>query len=127
MSKEGKGPWPKNSAETEALLDRHVSGFKADRKVMFGAPCYFVNGNMFAGAFSDRIFARFSEKDREHMTEEGLGEDFVPKSGRTMKEYRVFTAKAVGDPSILDLWLGRSFAYVSSLPRKAGKPRHKVP
>jgi len=91
---------------------------------MFGAPCYFVNGNMFAGAFSDMIFARFSDKDRDQLTKEGLGEDFVPRSGKRMKEYRVFTAKAVGDPSVIDLWLGRSYAYVRSLPPKAKKPRH---
>ena len=127
MPKERKGTWPKNTTETEALLARHVSVFEADRKVMFGAPCYFVNGNMFAGAFSDRIFARFSEKDRDQMTEEGLGEDFVPKPGRKMKEYRIFTAKAVGDPSVLDLWLGRSYVHVRSLPHKAARPRHKVP
>ena len=124
MSTERRSAWPKNSTETEALLARHVSVFEADRKVMFGAPCYFINGNMFAGAFSDRIFARFSEKDRDQLTEEGLGEDFVPKPGRRMKEYRIFTAKAVGDPSVLDLWLGRSYVHVRSLPPKAEKPRH---
>ena len=124
MSKEKKSTWPKNSTETEVLLARHVSVFEADRKVMFGAPCYFVNGNMFAGAFSDRLFARFSEKDRDQLTEEGLGEDFVPKPGRSMKEYRIFTAKAVGDPSVLDLWLRAVLRHVRSLPPKAEKPRH---
>jgi TfoX/Sxy family transcriptional regulator of competence genes len=123
MSKEVNRPWPQNSAETVTLLDRHVSVFDADRKVMFGAPCYFVNGNMFAGAFSDKIFARFSEKDRDELTEEGLGEDFIPTPGRKMKEYRTLTAKVVGDPNILDLWLGRSYVYVRSLPKKAEKPR----
>jgi hypothetical protein len=40
-----------------------------------------------------------------------------------MKEYRVFTAKAVHDPSALDFWLGRSYNFVSSLPPKTKKPR----
>ncbi len=100
-------------------MARHVSVLEVEPKTMFGAPCYFINGNMFAGAFSDRIFARFSEKDRDQLTEEGLGEDFVPTPGRRMKEYRIFTAKAVGDPSVLDLWLGRSYVHVRSLPPKA--------
>jgi TfoX/Sxy family transcriptional regulator of competence genes len=82
---------------------------------------------MFAGAFSDMIFARFSEEDRDQLTKEGLGEDFVPRPGRRMKEYRVFTAKAVHDPPALDVWLERSYHYVSSLPPKTKKPRHEDP
>jgi TfoX/Sxy family transcriptional regulator of competence genes len=113
-----KDQWPKPSMEMGELLDRHISRFVAERRKMFGFPCYFVNGNMFAGTFSNMLFARFSVEDRERLNREGLGELFEPVKGRIMTEYRTFSKKVLDDPEALDNWLDRSYAYVSSLEAK---------
>jgi 2-hydroxychromene-2-carboxylate isomerase len=48
-------PWPKPSAEKTALLEYALNG-KGERRVLFGAPTWFVSGNMFTGVFGDDIF-----------------------------------------------------------------------
>ncbi len=87
---------------------------------MFGFPCYFVNGNMFAGTFSNDLFARLSLKDREKFDKEGLGRVFEPVEGRKMAEYRVLSKKIIEDSQSLDSWLEASYNYVASL-----KPKKK--
>jgi TfoX/Sxy family transcriptional regulator of competence genes len=123
MSSMNKGSWPKPSAEIVELLAKHISRFEAEKRKMFGFSCYFVNGNMFAGNFSDMMFARFSVKDREHLDEVGLGEDFEPVQGRKMIEYRILSKKVLEDPEVLDEWLERSYLYVSSLKPKKNDRR----
>ena len=114
-----KGSWPKPSIESMELLDRHVSRFKTERKKMFGFPCYFVHGNMFAGTFSNTLFARFSVQDRDQLSQEGLGDYFEPVPGHKMIEYRTFSKKLLKNPDALDAWLDKSYSYVSSLrPKK---------
>ena len=116
-----KGSWPKPSIESIGLLDRHISRFETEKKKMFGFPCYFVHGNMFAGTFSNMLFARFSVQDREHLDKEGLGDYFEPVQGHKMIEYRILSKKVLEDPEALDAWLDRSYSYVSSL-----KPKKKT-
>jgi TfoX/Sxy family transcriptional regulator of competence genes len=113
-----KGPWPQPSMEMIDLLDGHISRFAAERRKMFGFPCYFVNGNMFAGTFSSMLFARFSVEDRERLDGEDLGKPFEPVKGRRMTEYRTLSKKVLDEPNDLDKWLERSYAYVSSLEAK---------
>ena len=113
-SMKGK-PWPKPSQESIELLDHHVQRFAAERRQMFGFPCYFVNGNMFAGTFSNVLFARLSVKDRENFDKDGLGNVFEPVPGRKMTEYRVLSKKIIEDPQSLDSWLDSSYNYVASL------------
>jgi TfoX/Sxy family transcriptional regulator of competence genes len=121
MASMKKGTWPKPSEEMGEVLAEHISHFPAQRKMMFGAPCYFVNGNMFAGVFSDKLFARFSEHDRAILVENGLGDVFEPVPGKAMREYRTLTKGVMDDRRSLDDWLGRSYAYVSNLKSKEGK------
>jgi TfoX/Sxy family transcriptional regulator of competence genes len=116
-----KGSWPKPSVELMELLDRHVSRFEAERKMMFGAPCYFVHGNMFAGIFSNMLFARLSIQDQEQSDKMGLGDFFEPVQGRRMTEYRTLAKQVLEDPDAFDEWLSKSYSYVSSL-----KPKKKA-
>jgi len=100
------------------LLARHISRFETEKRKMFGFSCYFVHGNMFAGNFSNMLFARFSVQDRERLDKEGLGGFFEPTKGRKMIEYRTLSKKVLEDPETLDTWLERSYSYVSSLKPK---------
>ncbi len=95
-----------------------MSKFESERKTMFGCPCYFLNGNMFAGVFSDVLFARFSPRDREILDKQGLGSEFQPVKGRRMKEYRTLSKKILDTPDELDRWLGSSYTYASNLESK---------
>ena len=103
------------------LLAQHVSAFETEKKMMFGAPCYFVQGNMFTGVFSEVLFARFSTQDRGQIDERHLGSVFEPVEGRKMMEYRTLSKKVLDDPKALDEWLERSYSYVSTL-----KPKKKA-
>jgi TfoX/Sxy family transcriptional regulator of competence genes len=113
-----KGTWPRPSKELIELLATHAAPFKAEERKMFGCPCYFVHGQMFAGVFADSLFARFSPSDRDHLDEKGLASPFEPVKGRQMKEYRALGREIWEDPDELDGWLSRSYTYASSLPPK---------
>ena len=41
--------------------------FDCQKKFMFGAPTYFLNGNIFTGIHGDTIIIRLSEKDRKEI------------------------------------------------------------
>ena len=112
--------WPKSSVEVKQRLSVAMHPFPAELKPMFGCPAYFVNGNMFAGAFGETVFARFSGPDRlaalaqlEEITV------FEPVAGRPMREYLALPEAIAADASALQGWLARSYAFASSLPVKA--------
>ena len=85
---------------------------------MFGYPSVFLNGNMLACIFQDRIMVRLSERDRAEARAAG-GKAFEPMPGRAMKEYVELPPAAVEDPSALRRWIERSRDYVAALPKKA--------
>ncbi len=111
--------WPKASAEKGELLEAHVMCFKAEKRQMFGAPVWFVNGNMFSGVFADGIFARFSEKDRAELKNET--KPFEPVAGHAMSEYLTLPSTILQNEKRFDDVLARSYAYVSSLRPKEKK------
>jgi hypothetical protein len=39
--------WKKTPEELVRFLDEKMAGVKAERRKMFGYPCYFINNNMF--------------------------------------------------------------------------------
>jgi TfoX/Sxy family transcriptional regulator of competence genes len=114
--------WKKTSSEISDLLAGEIAPFNSQKKIMFGCPAYFYGGNMFAGVFGDDIFIRLSESDRKTAIEEyDEITIFEPVAGRPMKEYVVIPEAIYNDSAILQQWLAKSFAYVSSLkPKSAG-------
>jgi hypothetical protein len=70
------------------LLEEAVAGLKAERKIMFGAPIYTVNRNMFTGVHASNIFLRLSEGDRKKIVADyDEAAPFEPVKGPVMKEY----------------------------------------
>ena len=112
-------PWPKPSAEKAELLERALSG-RGERRVLFGAPSWFVGGNMFAGVFGDDVFLRLTAPDQAEIKKLG-GKPFEPMKGGVMKEYVVLPSTALKDEKLLEQWIGKSYSYASSLPPKAKK------
>ena len=55
---------------------------------MFGCPAYFINHNMFIGAFQKEIFVRLSPGEVQEILEKYAEiKPFTPRAGVTMTEY----------------------------------------
>ena len=117
--------WKKTPPQLVATFDKAApKDPRVVRKPMFGYPALFLNGNMFAGTFQDKIVARLPEADREKAIKHGV-KLFEPMPGRPMKEYIVIPATDVGTPAALASWIERARRQAETLPAKS-KPATKV-
>jgi TfoX/Sxy family transcriptional regulator of competence genes len=91
---------------------------------MFGYPALFLNGNMFAGTFQDKVVARLADDARARALGSGA-KQFEPMPGRPMKEYVVVPATDVVKPAALAKWIAQAHAYATTLPEKT-KPVRKA-
>ena len=111
--------WKKTPPELVAKFDKAApKDPKVVRKPMFGYPALFLNGNMFAGTFQDKIVARLSQAARGRALKAGA-KQFEPMPGRPMKEYVVVPAADVAKPAALAKWIEQSRTYATTLPEKA--------
>lgn len=95
-----------------------------ERREMFGCPCAFVNGNMFAGVHEQRVILRLPQAARERLCAAGAAQPFSVM-GRTMREY-VAVEDATGRPQDqLVAWLEEAFAFAAGLPPKAARAKSK--
>jgi TfoX/Sxy family transcriptional regulator of competence genes len=92
----------------------------AEPRTMFGYPSVFLNGNMLACIFQDRIMVRLSEEDRAEAAKIG-GKPFEPSPGRAMKEYVELPPQVVSSAAGLRPWLDRGRTFVATLPKKKKK------
>ena len=116
--------WKKPSPELGKLLEAALLRFTYDRKIMFGAPVFMINRNMFAGVHEDHIFIRLSESDRKELLMKVPGANqFEPLKGHIMKEYMVVPKSLYEDQSAFTPWLKRAHDFAASLPAKAKKSR----
>ena len=117
--------WKKTPPQLVATFDKAApKDPRVVRKPMFGYPALFLNGNMFAGTFQDKIVARLPAADREKAIKNGV-KLFEPMPGRPMKEYIVIPATDVGTPAALASWIERAHRHAETLPAKA-KPVKKA-
>jgi len=94
-------------------------------KPMFGGPCYWSGGNMFAAVHQESLLVRLGEPDRAELLTQPGAHLFEPMAGRPMKEYVVFPETLLADRDALRGWMARGLAYAASLPPKEKKPRKK--
>ncbi len=80
-----------------------------ERRQMFGCPCAFVNGNMFAGLHEDRLIVR--------LPDEAVQRPCVIM-GRTMKQYALFADALTLPPKDMAQWVQRGYAFTQALPAK---------
>jgi TfoX/Sxy family transcriptional regulator of competence genes len=118
------GRWKPASAEWLKTYEEVATGL-GERRKMFGYPCSFVNGNMFAGLFQTGLFLRLSEPDRAAFLKLPGATRFEPMPGRPMREYVTAPTDMVHRPGLVAKWLSRAYTYASSLPAKAGKAARK--
>ena len=95
-------------------------------KKMFGYSAAFLNGNMFACLFQDRMMLRLSEADRGACRRQFGAKPFEPSPGRVMREYVEVPDALLKSEKLLNAWLEKSHAYASSLPPKTPKSKSKA-
>lgn len=118
---------PKTSDAAKALF---TSVMPDDPRVvvkpMFGSLGAFVNGNMFAGLFADRIGVKLLDEETraELAASEGAG-PFGPEE-RPMGGYLAVPEAWAQEPERIAQWVARAFDDVSALPAKPPKPSKTV-
>ncbi|HVO77661.1 MAG TPA: TfoX/Sxy family protein [Methanomassiliicoccales archaeon] len=116
--------WKKAPSDLVEFLSQRMKDVPCEPRQMFGFPSYFINGNMFVGAFEDRLFLRLSESDRAAIAKtDPRVRAFEPMPGRQMGEYVEVPKSLYTDKKFFDIWLDRSIRYASSLPAKKKAPK----
>jgi TfoX/Sxy family transcriptional regulator of competence genes len=117
MKKWGAAPeiWVKLFSEISAGLGEH--------RKMFGFPCAFVNGNMFAGLFETGLFVRLPEPERTAFLQLKGATRFEPMPGRFMREYVVAPPDMAHQPEVAAEWVRKAFEYGSSLKAKVKRKK----
>lgn len=99
---------------------------RVERRKMFGCPCAFVNGNMFAGVHEDKLIVRLPPEERERSVEEGRAQP-CEIMGRVMREYVLLPDPLERKAGELRGWIERAFAYASELsPKQPKEPKKKA-
>ena len=111
--------WEKSPEALVQLLDRVLpEGPNIERRKMFGYPCAFVNGNMFAGLFATEMFVRLPAEERLSMIGDHAAKPLEPMPGRPMKDYIVVPPALMGRETALKALVARAQAFGASLPPK---------
>ena len=121
-----KVAWRKTPAELvqrfEAALPEEPG---VERRKMFGYPCAFIGGQMFAGLFAESVIVRLSEDERQTALASQGAAVFEPLPGRVMREYVVVPPTVALDVRVLRAWLRSALAFAATLPpkrkRRSGK------
>jgi TfoX/Sxy family transcriptional regulator of competence genes len=96
---------------------------RVERRKMFGYPCAFVAGNLFAGLHQESVIVRLAENERAAAIAEQGACIFEPMPGRPMREYIALPDAALKGRGKLTAWLQRALDYAASLPTKQRRPR----
>ncbi len=122
--------WEKSPESLIQLFGRVLPEDPAvERRTMFGYPCAFAGGNMFAGLFAKQMFVRLPEEERRLMLVEQGAKPFEPMAGRAMKDYVVVPPGIMAREIALRDLFARSLTFAKSLApksRKTGGEKHSV-
>ena len=114
--------WEKCSTGLSDILADAMSAFPSQKRMMFGCPAYFINGNMFTGVHQSSIILRLTESDRNRIRQEfGEALPFEPFPGRPMKEYITVPAEIYENPKLFAEWIDQSLNYAAALPPKIAR------
>jgi len=111
--------WRKSTPELVAIFDAALPDDpRVERRQMFGYPCAFASGQLFAGLHQDGLMVRLGEVDRAKLLAIAGAHPFEPMQGRPMREYVVVPPALYGARSALRRWIGCALEYAASLPPK---------
>jgi TfoX/Sxy family transcriptional regulator of competence genes len=120
--------WKKAPDALKALMEKAMQGIDAEKRTMFGFPCWFVNANMFAGLFEDSVFVRLSPAQTEKARAAGRPfPPLAPMPGRPMKAYSVIPKEVHTAASQFRALLEEAARHAASLPPKQPKTPKKAP
>jgi TfoX/Sxy family transcriptional regulator of competence genes len=120
--------WERSPEALVQLLDRVLpEGPNIERRKMFGYPCAFVNGNMFAGLFAAQMFVRLPAEERLSMMADQDAKPLEPMPGRPMKDYIVVPPALMIREKDLKTLVARAMAFGASLAPKIKKTGGKGP
>ena len=109
----------------QSLIDLFAESLPDDprieRRKMFGYPAIFVGGNMCAGLFQDRMFARLAPADADALP--GGAQPFEPMPGRPMKGYALIPDDILADEEQLAETLAKSVNFTAAMPPKEKKSK----
>jgi TfoX/Sxy family transcriptional regulator of competence genes len=110
--------WEKPAQALVARFDASLpQAAEVERRKMFGCPCAFVNGNMFAGVHEQNLILRLDEAGRARARER-FGAGPFTAMGRTMREYVALPGAVTRPAAELAQLVAEAFAYARSLPAK---------
>lgn len=89
-------------------------------RMVFGARCWLVSGNMAYGVHDDDLLVRLRSLDEaREILAAGDAHAFDPmRTGMPMKGWLIVHADAVADDDALVAWMARGHAFAASLPSK---------
>ncbi|MDQ6691181.1 MAG: TfoX/Sxy family protein [Candidatus Dormibacteraeota bacterium] len=112
---------PKSSDEAkQAFLSLVPDAPSVLTRPMFGNLAAFVNGNMFAGLFGERLFVRLPPAASEDLLAHG-GAQFEPMPGRAMTGYITIPDGWLTEPEPAAHRMTQALEFTSGLPPKAGR------
>jgi TfoX/Sxy family transcriptional regulator of competence genes len=101
------------------LFDGQIADLAAERRLMFGYPAAFANGQLACGLFADGMMVRLPEDERARLLALPGAQVFDPMGGRPMKEYALLPPDLLEDEEAVHGWMEKAVAYAASLPPKA--------
>ena len=109
--------WQKIPEELAVFLKTSLNNTRCQSRTMFGCPAYFINNNMFIGAFRKDIFIRLSPEDKEEALQKYKKiKPFAPRAGIIMKEYVALPKTLHSQKKAFSELLKKSVKYARSLP-----------
>src|SRR3982751_1111443 len=112
--------WKKTPPELAARFEKARPDDPAvQSKLMFGYPAVFVNGNMFAGTFQDKVVIRVGKEPS--FAPAKTAKPFEPMPGRPMTGLVVVPEDGVASPAKLREWIGHGLAFAKTMPPKGPK------
>lgn len=110
----GKSPEPLVRTFENAMKDFPM----AQQRKMFGFPAAFINGNMFAGLFNDKMTLRLSP-DASASLKGAIPFEIMP--GRAMKGWFEVPQKILKSPKELNAWMEKALRFTKTMPEKGKK------
>ena len=119
--------WQKAPEELKLILEKATNGIECEKRLMFGFPAYFINGNMFAGLFQSFLFLRLSpDQVAELRKKDPSLSALEPMPGRPMKQYFVIPRAMHQDVTALGRVTRGAAEHTRSLAPKKKVPKEKT-
>ena len=86
-------------------------------RAMFGCACFFLDGNVLAGVWGDRLIARLGPDAGEAALREAHVRAF-DLTGRPMRGWVAVEPEGVEEDAQVRAWVARAIEFVRTLPKK---------